>query len=167
MVESEEIWVDIAGFEGYYIVSTYGRVYDSNGNAVKETDVGGYKRVYLTTGRMHTQVMVHELVAGMFIGCDDHTLEVNHKNCIKDDNTVDNLEWVTHKDNMAHAARNRLMKPNPRRGAAHHSAKLTDIDVLSIRELVKSMHTKDIAHVYGVHNDTIRDIIKGRTWTHI
>ena len=102
---SEEIWRDIAGYEGLYQVSNCGRVksFYRGGRILKQSLKRGYMFVELylnTNGKIH---IVHRLVAQAFIPNPLNKLEVNHINGIKTDNRVENLEWVTRSENEQHA----------------------------------------------------------------
>lgn len=62
--------------------------------------------------RLHGKpYLAHQLVASKFIPNPNNKLCVNHKNFNKKDNTVKNLEWVTHKENTRHAMHNNVFKP--------------------------------------------------------
>lgn len=105
-----EIWKDIPGYEGLYQVSNFGRVkslkrIDSLGRISKETilkhDINkkGYFRVCLYKNNRIKQ-SVHRLVAKSFLGVSD--LQVNHINGNKNDNRLENIEYVTNRENQSH-----------------------------------------------------------------
>lgn len=72
----------------------------------------GYREVTLSTGERHYSRLVHRLIAEMFCNRPDETEEVNHINGNKLDNRAENLEWVTHGDNLRHAFMTGLMPNN-------------------------------------------------------
>lgn len=69
----------------------------------------GYHRVAPTIGGRNVPMYVHAIVAELFIGPCPVGLEVNHKDGDKTNNRVDNLEYVTHQENMRHARRNNMI----------------------------------------------------------
>lgn len=125
----EEIWKDCKGYEGFYQVSNLGRV--KSLERVRKNWTGGvwvqpeailkphknhdgYLQLGLTTKHGTRKAeRVHRLVAIAFIDNPDKLPEVNHKNGIRDDNRVENLEWVSHDDNIRYThATNRYNKNN-------------------------------------------------------
>lgn len=116
------VWKSIVGFEGLYEVNTLGEVrslarefsyYDPRWGkeVVRHTktklmqqynSVGGYKFICLRNDGKYHQVYIHRLVAQTFIPNPENKPEVNHKDRNKANNHIDNLEWVTSKENSQH-----------------------------------------------------------------
>ena len=110
---TNEIWTSIPGYEGRYEVSSFGRVKSllrkqkyPNGYIRAETlDSDGYSIVSLVKKGYFTTLKVHRLVAEMFIPNPENKPQVNHKNSVRKDNHVDNLEWCTVSENGLHSFR--------------------------------------------------------------
>lgn len=102
--ETVEIWKDIPGYHNYQ-ASNLGRIRSTKKNwqnRIVKTwiDHRGYVKcsIYINPHQFHRRV--HRLIALAFFGPSE--LTVNHKNGIKTDNRVDNLEWVTQRENSSH-----------------------------------------------------------------
>ncbi len=100
-----EIWKEIDGFDGQYLISNLGRVKSIKSNKILSYSKHsrGYLKVCLSFCGKSKKYYAHRLVAQAFIPNPDNKREVNHINGIKTDNSVKNLEWVTSKENNAHA----------------------------------------------------------------
>lgn len=102
-------WKLIEGFDGIYSVSNYGEVRNNKtGRLMKQRKTEkGYLRVGLTNNEKPKCMRVHRLVAQAFIPNPDDKPEVNHIDFNKENNCVNNLEWVTGKENAKHSLGNR------------------------------------------------------------
>ena len=119
-----EVWKTIPGYEGRYEVSNWGRVLSKRTNLFIKPNLmdHGYVCVHLYSGGKHTRTVktIHQLVAQAFIANPFNCGEVNHKNFLRRDNRVENLEWVTRKQNVAHAiAAGRRAHPEKRVRGIH------------------------------------------------
>ena len=170
-----EVWkpLTVKGFEDVYAVSSLGRVKRTKGGH-NRTYVGrilkpqikpdGYHRVILSDG-IRKPVYVARLVALAFIPNPTGSKEVNHKNGNRKwDNSVSNLEWNTHQENIAHAVRTNLM-PN-RFGERNPKAVLNDDKAATIRRLCScgKLSQREIASMFNVHESTVSDVKRFRTW---
>lgn len=114
-----EIWKDIKGYEGLYQVSNFGNIrsfmmYD--GKKYRERNepyilrktmtTTGYWKVELFKNKIRKSKRIHRLIAEAFIPNPYNKKEVNHKDLNKLNNDIENLEWVTHQENMKHAGEN-------------------------------------------------------------
>ena len=108
----KEIWKDIVGYEGLYQISNYGNIVSIKNrwgkrgkprNVSKHITKKGYERVALYKEKTQKHFMVHRLVMMAFNPMNGENLEINHKNYIRSDNRLENLEWLTHKDNVRYS----------------------------------------------------------------
>lgn len=176
----DEKWKTIEGYESY-MVSNKGRVYTKRFKKIMSPgDNGrGYLFVYLWGGkkRKSKRFYVHRLVGNAFIPNPQTKPQINHKDCNKANNHVDNLEWVTLSENMKHASQNnriivseyhkkQITKYNS--GTGSHLSKLDNNSVKEIRRLHKiGLTQKAISQRFGVHRATIGYIVTGKSWKHI
>ncbi len=106
--------VDVKGYEGFYQVTDLGMVYSVprvdvqgkivGGNYLKLSNNGkGYFKVLLSKNGVHKRVYIHRLVAEHFLENKENKPCVNHKNGDTSNNSTDNLEWCTYKENAKHS----------------------------------------------------------------
>jgi hypothetical protein len=95
-----EVFKPISGFEGFYSIGNAGSVRsERTGRLLKPaTDKYGYLYYVLSVNSRRKTVKAHRLVASAFITNPENKPTVNHKNGIRYDNRVENLEWATHKE---------------------------------------------------------------------
>ena len=105
------------------------------------------------------QVPLHRLIATAFIPNPDRKPEVNHKDGNKQNNFLENLEWVTRKENQAHAVRNGL-QPKP---AKTYTGKFTEDQRTEIKALWDSgVSKREIARKFAVSHTCINDIVNDK-----
>lgn len=100
----------IKGYEGLYLVTSDGTVIgQKSGKTLRQCrSPTGYVRVKLYKNAVPKCYMVHRLVASAFLPNESNKSQVNHKDGNKENNNVDNLEWVTQSENQIHAYINGL-----------------------------------------------------------
>lgn len=97
-----EVFKDITGYEGYYEISNYGRVKSVKFNRILKggIDGNGYPNVGISKNGKTTTFNVHKLMGLVFFGVNtDHFTVVHHKDNIKTNNSLDNLEIVSKRKN--------------------------------------------------------------------
>ena len=163
-----EHWKPVPNYEGLYEVSDHGRVRGVFHRILKPGWLRrGYRRVTLCKEKQHEHWTVHRLVARAFIGACPPRYVVNHKDGNPSNNALDNLEYVTHKENHQHSWRELGRQP-PHRGETTHFAKLTDSDVIQIRRMrSEGMTYSDIAAHFNTKPANVWHICMGRTWKHL
>ena len=109
-----EEWKDVKGYEGYYQISSYGRIKNIQTGQILKGDTNniGYKRVWLYVP-VKKRFFIHRLVAFHFCEGYQENLVVNHKDGNKLNNIAENLEWTTHSENDLHAYKLNLREPHP------------------------------------------------------
>ncbi len=125
----------------------------------------GYLMVVLSNEKCTRPVTVASLVAKTFIGPRLKNKQINHKNGIKTDNRLENLEYVTGKQNMRHAVLNRLR--GDARGSKNGHAKLTEEDVLKLRGELRHLSLKEASLLFGIGTKYVSDIRNRKFWKHI
>jgi len=175
----EEEWRDAKDYEGIYQVSNMGRVRRvARGPSTRpgyilspDQNRSGYLRVHPYRNGKAKSCFVHRLVCWAFNG-PPPTMghQINHKNGIKNDNRVSNLEWVTRDENVLHAYRILGIKTGRvMRGEANPASKLTNDQVKQIRELWATGHYTlvKLGSLFGVSQSMIHLIVNRKRWRHI
>jgi hypothetical protein len=161
-----EIWKDVVGYEGKYLISNLGNVKSllRNEKILKNMPLGktGYLCIDLCYNGKITKHIIHRLVAKVFIDNPENKEQVNHINGVKTDNRVINLEWSTRSENQLHSVRIGLRTT---KGEKNSQSKLSNDDVLHILESKEKYGI--LSKKYNVSICTISDIKRGYSWTHI
>ena len=176
-----EVWKDIKGYEGHYQISNIGRVkslarmrFGKGGclSPLKErilkqkTSKSGYKSVHLRCMDYQSHPTIHRIVAEAFIDNPDNKPTVNHIDANKENNHVDNLEWITQSQNTRYA----FLKGNKsQKGEKNNMAKLTMEKVKEIRKFKEEndhLSQQQIADHFNLKRENVKDIINYKTWNY-
>lgn len=174
----EEVWKDIEGYEGLYQVSNLGRVKSlekivlNKGSKILKPEIilktgfsrDGYPLTTISKNNKTRTFRINRLVAQAFIPNPENKDTVNHKNGIKTDNRVENLEWNTRSENVLHAYKYGLKISV--KGEKHYASKITEKDALDIK-YNKGLSAKDAAKTYGITLSMVFQIRRGVKWKHI
>lgn len=108
-----ENWKDVPGYEGLYQISNLGNVKSLYSNKILKPSIDkyGYTRFSATKDKIQKTLIIHRLVAKLFIPNPNNLPQVNHKDGNKNNNCKNNLEWCTDSDNKKHAYKTGLMTP--------------------------------------------------------
>lgn len=181
-IREPEIWDDAPGFDGYYLVSSYGNIKSVDRIITDKRGVDkkikgkirsqflkpeGYLNVLFCKNSNYEAFYSHRLVAKLFVP-NPHNYEfVNHKDCDKKNNYYKNLEWIDFQGNMDHASENGLIKPNGLKGVQNGKAILTEAQVLEIRGL-EHKDAKSVAEKYGLPTvGSVYGIWNNKIWKHL
>jgi hypothetical protein len=167
-----ELWKPISGYDNRYEVSDLGRVRRVKGRGSSKShprllrpapDTAGYIRINIFyEGKVYGN-SVHQLVALAFIGPCPEGYEVNHIDLDKANNRVENLEYLSHLDNVRHAYASGSW--NTARGERSGNAKLTDAAVRSIRSDARPQRV--VAAEYGISQVSVCLIRQRKSWKHV
>lgn len=167
-----ERWLPVKKFEGKYEVSDKGRVRSLNfrrtGRVVvmKPSERSGcYMGIALMKNSKYHQIYVHTLVASAFLGEKPPGMFVNHKDGCKDNNSAENLEYVTRSENMRHACDLGLLV---NKGESHSQSTVTEYVVRVIRRMKsKGLNLHEICEVLELPITTVRGIYYGKNWPEV
>lgn len=164
----------VPGFENYH-VSDQGRIvskinpgnhkYESNysRNISLNPNKYGYVIVNLFgAGKRNVPRSVHSLVMEVFVGPRPSGMDIRHKNGVRDDNRLENLEYGTRTENMSDARAHGTLKVEE----YHGQAKVSKEDAIEIIELCKTraMPQWKIGDMYGITQQGVSDIFRGKCW---
>lgn len=168
MVCIEENWKPLIynniNYGDRFEISNYGNIRNVKTKHIYKCHINknGYLQVCVSLGSRKNKIVVkiHRAVAENFVANPANKKSVNHIDGNKLNNYYENLEWVTNKENTHHALENDLLTYR----------KLSTKDIIyifSIKSKYKNMNNTEIAQRFNVSEATIRDIMKGRTWTYL
>lgn len=149
-----EEWKDIKGYDGLYQVSNLGRVKSLGNDKSRkekilkaETTKGGYLRVNLYKKMKGKHMLIHRMVADAFIPNPENKPYIDHIDGNPFNNSIDNLRWCTHKENM----NNPIAKQRIGEFMKGHSVSQ------ELREKIRDTHRKSIYQIDKINEHIIRE----------
>ncbi len=155
----------ISNYQDRYAVTKDGKIWSYYLQGFLKTfSCGGYLYVTLSKDNEAKTSTVHRLVAKTFIPNPKNKPQINHKNGIKSDNRVQNLEWVTNQENQIHAFKTGISRG--RKGLDNKRSKLTEEKVRKIKYLYdnKIKTIKEISSCMKLSYPTIQRITSRRRY---
>ena len=168
-----ERWVAVSRFGGRYEASTEGyvrhtaqhhkRVAASRKGSLRPD---GYLILGIRYNDRNTSFLVHRIIAEAFLGPCPPSKEVNHKNGVRTDNRLCNLEYVTRQENVTHC---RQVLGHDNKGVKHGLARFTDQDVLEIRRLRNQLQWPllRVAERFNCSFQQVSAIALYKCWAHL
>ena len=147
-MENKEYWKIIRGFPDY-LISNKGRVKTIKTLKDRTLHINtGYKVVVFDVNGKRYLRLVHRIVATEFIDNPLNKPCINHNNGVKTDNRVENLEWCTHKENIAHAIKIGLIpKKEKKKKITSRKYKETDKEVKDMIQEKYQKYLDDLSEI--------------------
>ena len=172
-----EVWLpvntpEIPALSGFYSVSNKGRVRNEirRQGAIAgrirnpSCNDAGYPQLCLRCGGMFRTYRVHRLVMMAFVPNPENKSDVNHKNGVRSDNRLENLEWATRSENSLHAFK--FLPVKSRKGEANANSRLSRKQVVEIRAkwATGRYFQRELGEEYGVTQSMVSKIILNANW---
>ena len=174
-----ELWKDIPGYEGLYQASDQGKIKSLGGKKIGKgigwkteekimspsVSKSGYFSVCLRKYGKIKGYRVGRLILETFVG--KSTLQCNHINGIKSDNSIENLEWVDGFENQRHSIRIGLRIQPSGEKCYNHKLKKCQADMIkyiSKNLTVEKGFWSKVSKSLDISPNTISNVIYGRTW---
>lgn len=165
-----ELWAEVAEFRGLYDISSYGRLRNARTKRLLKLSSDRYGYLYANMcdvkSGLKKSKSIHRMVAVAFLkGC-GRDLQVNHKDYDKKNNHVQNLEWVTFSENVAHAVqggRQKNRRPPSSRPTGARRLRGHQVDALK-KAFLSGVDVRSLSEQYSLHQDGIADLLRGKTY---
>lgn len=174
-----EIWEAIPGFEGYYDVSSFGRVRSLDriinqlgkrqcvksikGRLLRPAVSHGYHSYVLWKDHKQTTIRAHHAVAYAFLGPRPDGTYVCHRDGDRLNNALSNIYYGTPSENVADARTHGTLAVGEKAG----SAKLTAIEIARIKKMAETHLQREICAEFGISQAQVSRIVNGKEWKHI
>ena len=176
-MNNEDIFIDIIGYEKEYSINKKGQIFSKSKNRIMNQWIAnnGYLTITFRSNKNKKTYLIHRLLAEHFIKNPENKTQINHKNGIKTDNRLENLEWVTVSENCKHAYNMGLSFKNPEHikytkekcsKLGKLSRKLSIEDVNNIKQKYGTglYSQRKLAELYNLTQGTISALLLNKTY---
>ena len=152
-----------------YTITSKGEVFGAYGQPIKiRPNADGYASFTAGKKGMRTRVMVHRLVAELFLPNPNNLSDVDHLDSDRMNPSVDNLEWVSHEENIRRAYERghhegRAVGENNNRSRLNKDI----VNQIRMEYWFYSVTVMEISKKYNIPWTTVDHVVKGETWVHI
>lgn len=160
----QEIWLSIPSYDGLYKISNTGKIKNKKNKILKTVIINGYHFIRLFKNKKYKQYSVSRLVLTVFDRPAKPREEAAHfPENNKNNNNINNLCWLTHKENEKHK-----IKHNTKLiGNKHGMSKLSENEILEIRKLKNKLTHLKISKKFNISRQHVTAIINNIYWKHI
>jgi hypothetical protein len=159
------MFVQLQNFRDY-LVNEDGVVVSLKNNKWRELkptlNIHKYYKINLCVNGVVKTIPIHRLVMLAFVG--ESSLDINHKNGNKADNTLDNLEYVSHTRNMQHAFETGLINNT---GQNNGRSKLSDMQIKELLLLKGTMKQREAAKLFNISTNHVCNIWSAKRHKHL
>lgn len=180
----DEVWKGVVyqgiDYSWRFECSNKGRIRNTNNKHVYIPYISGsgYYQICTTINGIRKNIKIHKAIAESFLPNPNNLRDVNHKDGDKLNNNLENLEWLSHRDNTMHAIKVGLLIPpislNPRCGEECNLSKLTEEDVRYIRTNYiprkkgnSRSNRNELSKMFQITPNNVYKIWKNELWKHI
>ena len=178
LIKQKEVWKDIIGYKGLYVVSNCGQVksfhiYKGTNERILSPNKMkcGHFQVNLCKNKMKKNHLIHRLVMRAFVGPCPNGLECCHNDGDPSNNHIANLRYDTRQSNRNDMKMHGVScaRKSSTKGSHNPFSKLVEDDIIKINRLLDRgiLTQKEIAKIFNVSRSTITLIHNKKTWRHV
>lgn len=158
----KEIWRDIDNYYIFYEISNFGNVRNKQTKYVLKQQLNSSGYLGVTLSHYRVKRLVHRLVGQAFIPNPENKPQINHKDSNKTNNKVENLKWLTAKENSLHSLKYGLGRDCLRKNKYGRLNKNQILEILEYSK--KGKKQQEIADIFKINHSMVSQILSGKRW---